>query len=194
MHPAGEITSRRQQFLELLEAGVDAVRQAGTDTEIIMHFAGTADSGPFFDLIDDLDYDIIGISYYPLFHGKDLAALQTVLENLSQSFDKPVVIAEVAYPFTLQWNDFTHNLVGLEEQLILPDFPATPAGQRDFLQSIRSIVADSIQNGIGICYWGAELVAWKGPEATDASSWENQALFDFNNKALPVLDVFGDNE
>ncbi|PIX06080.1 MAG: arabinogalactan endo-1,4-beta-galactosidase, partial [Flavobacteriales bacterium CG_4_8_14_3_um_filter_35_10] len=44
--------------------------------------------------------------------------------------------------------------------------------------------------GVGFCYWGAELVAYKGKMATDASPWENQALFDFNNKALPVLEAF----
>ncbi len=47
-----------------------------------------------------------------------------------------------------------------------------------------------IENGIGFCYWGAELIAWKGDQATDGSSWENQALFDFENKALPVLEEF----
>ena len=44
--------------------------------------------------------------------------------------------------------------------------------------------------GIGFCYWGAELIAWKGDQSQEASPWENQALFDFNNKALPVLTEF----
>jgi len=33
-------------------------------------------------------------------------------------------------------------------------------------------------------------VAYKGDQAKDASPWENQALYDFNQIALPVMDVF----
>ncbi|MDD4087079.1 MAG: glycosyl hydrolase 53 family protein, partial [Bacteroidales bacterium] len=44
------------------------------------------------------------------------------------------------------------------------------------------------------CYWGAELVACKGPQAMDGSCWENQALFDFANEALPALDAFASDE
>ena len=47
-----------------------------------------------------------------------------------------------------------------------------------------------MENGIGFCYWGTELIAWKGNQSTDASTWENQAMFDFENKALPVLREF----
>jgi len=51
-------------------------------------------------------------------------------------------------------------------------------------------VISSIPKGIGFCYWGAELVAFKGPQSTTASPWENAALFDFNQTALPAQSVF----
>ena len=38
---------------------------------------------------------------------------------------------------------------------------------------------------------GAELIAWKGSSSTNASPWENQALVNFDNYALPVLSEFG---
>ena len=44
--------------------------------------------------------------------------------------------------------------------------------------------------GIGFCYWRAELIAWKGNQSISASAWENQAIFDFDNKALPVWKEF----
>ena len=47
-----------------------------------------------------------------------------------------------------------------------------------------------VPRGIGFCYWGGEWTAYKGSSATDGSSWENQAFWDFNNTALPVLDVY----
>jgi arabinogalactan endo-1,4-beta-galactosidase len=43
---------------------------------------------------------------------------------------------------------------------------------------------------IGFCYWGGEWVSFKGSTATNGSSWENQALWDFTGKALPAIEVF----
>jgi arabinogalactan endo-1,4-beta-galactosidase len=99
-----------------------------------------------------------------------------------------VVIAETAYPFTLLWNDDTNNVVGETSQLV-PGYPATPEGQLDFMIKIKEI-STSFAEGFGFCYWGADFIAFKGPTATDGSDWENQAFYDFNNKALPVFNVF----
>ena len=111
------------------------------------------------------------------------------MQYLSDSYNKQIVIAETAYPFTLEWNDWTNNIVGSDDQLILPEYPATDEGQRKFIMDLKTITQE-LEKGIGFCYWGAELIAWKGDQSTDASPWENQALFNFDNEALPVLSVF----
>jgi arabinogalactan endo-1,4-beta-galactosidase len=98
-----------------------------------------------------------------------------------------VVIAETAYPFTLQWNDYTNNVVGTSDNLT-DAYPPTPEGQKSYLLAIRAAIRSA--NGLGFCYWGGEWVAYKGANAKDGSSWENQALFDFQNRALPVLEAF----
>jgi len=118
--------------------------------------------------------------------------LEDQLSSLSENFGKEILIAETAYPFTLGWNDWTNNIVGLDEHLILPDYPATPEGQRSFLRDLKTLVLE-VSNGIGFCYWGAELIAWDGETSTNGSPWENQALFDFNNVELPVLQEFNLN-
>jgi len=189
LHPQGDFIAQPSQCTELLQAGIDAVRTFSAHTKIILHFAGLQDSEWFFDQMNTVDYDIIGLSYYPIWHGKSLALLQEKMLALSQVHQKNIVVAETAYPFTLGWNDFTQNIVGLENQLILPEYTATPDGQRKFVAEIKQIVA-SVPLGLGFCYWGAELIAWKGPEALDASPWENQALFNFQNQALPALKEF----
>lgn len=43
---------------------------------------------------------------------------------------------------------------------------------------------------LNLLHWGGELVAFNGPQAKDGSPWENQALFDFENKALSVVKEF----
>lgn len=191
LFPAGNISNNPSQFNDLVATGIEAVRTNSESAKIIIHFAGISGSDWFYNRIDPLDYDIIGISYYPWWHGKNLSALRSTLDNLSAKYNRKVMIAETAYPFTLDWNDFTNNIVGLEEHLILPDYPASGQGQHDFLKEIKSIVS-GIDKGAGFGYWGAELIAWKGPQATDGSVWENQALFDFGNRAVQALSVFSD--
>ena len=90
--------------------------------------------------IKTIDYDIIGLSFYPLWHGKSLNGLKSTMHNLSLVHDKEIIIAETAYPFTLDWNDWTNNIVGLESQLILPDYPATSTGQKDFINAIKTFI------------------------------------------------------
>ena len=113
--------------------------------------------------------------------------VKNTINSLSATHNKKVIIAETAYPFTLDWNDWTNNIMGLESQLITT-YPATPAGQKSYLLAIKNLVKETT-NGIGFCYWGSEWVAFRGTESTNGSSWENQALWDFNFNALPVMDA-----
>lgn len=190
LHPHGNI-SNIKNFIELLQKGILAVRENSGNTKIILHYAGIENAEWFFANLTTLDYDIIGLSYYPIWHGKSLENLKTVMTNLSETYHKDVVIAETAYPFTLNWNDWTNNLAGLENQLILPDFPASEKGQKDFVKSICKLTKEIPNSkGIGFCYWGAELIAWNGNQSTNGSPWENQAIFDFQNKVLPVSEEF----
>ncbi|RNC80202.1 MAG: arabinogalactan endo-1,4-beta-galactosidase [Winogradskyella sp.] len=189
LHPYGNITTNYQNFLNLLQEASNAVRDNSEDCKIILHFAGIQNSDWFFNQVSTIDYDIIGVSYYPIWHGMSLNNLKNAMQSLSEANDKQIIIAETAYPFTLEWNDWTNNIVGLEEQLILPEYPATELGQSKFVRAIKTITQE-LEKGIGFCYWGAELIAWNGNQATNASPWENQALFDFSNKALPALEEF----
>ena len=158
-------------------------------SKIILHFAGVEGADWFFDLVKSMDYDIMGLSYYPKWHGKSIDSLKARMDYLVHTHGKQVLIAETAYPFTMDWNDMTNNIVGTEDMLILPDYPPTPEGQQKFIRKMRTL-SQEVDNGIGFCYWGAELIAWKGKESTEGSPWENQALFDFDYKALPVLEEF----
>ena len=192
LFPHGRIADNQDQFVELVNEGVNAVRNSSTNAKIILHCAGFESSNWFFNIVNQVDYDIIGISYYPWWHGKSLDDLQNQLSSLSINFEKEILIGETSYPFTLGWNDWTNNNVGLEEHLILPEYPASPQGQKDFIRDIKNLVFE-VNNGIGFCYWGADRIAWDGETSTNGSTWENQAVFDFENKELPVLQEFDIN-
>ena len=176
------------KMLSLLRAGIRAVRSSNPNTQIVLHVALTNGAELLPEAWRGLDYDLLGLSYYPMWHGKNLDGLKSRLNLMVQQFGKPVFIAETAYPFTLGWNDETHNVLGLQEQL-LPEFSATPEGQRAYLLALRKLLLD-VSGAVGFCYWGGEWTAFKGSSARDGSSWENQALWDFRGHALPALDVF----
>lgn len=182
--------SNRATFIALLNKGIQGARDGDYSTKVIIHFAGYKGAFWFYRILqsNNVNYDIIGISYYPWWHGKDINAMEDSLNVLSSTFNKNVVIAETAYPFTLKWNDWTNNTVGDSSQLI-PKYPATPQGQKDYLLDLRSALSKDPKN-LGFCYWAPDWVAYKGSQAKDGSSWENLALFDFNNKALPGMDIF----
>ena len=186
--PEGKITTNESQFLQLVSAASSAIRSKSSSTKIMLHYAGTSGSDWFFNKVANVDYDYIGLSYYPIWHGKDLNVVKNTINSLSATHNKKVIIAETAYPFTLDWNDWTNNIMGLESQLITT-YPATPAGQKSYLLAIKNLVRETT-NGIGFCYWGSEWVAFRGTESTNGSSWENQALWDFNFNALPVMEAF----
>ncbi len=187
--PEGDRLANPSQFIGLLNEGIRAIRQQSPDTKIMLHYAGINGANNLFEQVKDLSYDLMGMSYYPIWHGKSLSSMSSTLTQMSIDFGKGVVIAETAYPFTLGWNDWTNNIVGLDEHLILPDYPATSTGQLDFIKEVRNQV-EAVPAGKGFCYWGGALVAFNGNESTEGSPWENQALFDFDNQALPVLEAF----
>ncbi len=185
--PEGRSSNISQMKL-LLQKAINAVRETNINTKIIIHFAGFSNASSFYTNISDIDFDIIGLSYYPLWHGKDLTALKQTMISLSDNMNKKIFIAETSYPFTHSWNDWTNNIIGSDAQ-ILPEFTATPQGQKNFLNKIKEIVTE-VPKAIGFCYWGCEWVSYKGNQSTVGSTWENQAFWDFSNYALPVLEVY----
>ena len=191
--PQGHLINKEAQCIDILKAASAVIRSKAPKTKIMIHYAGVkgSDTDWFFTKVKAVDYDYIGLSYYPIWHGKDLTVIKTTIDALGSKFSKKVLIAETAYPFTLSWNDKTNNIMGEENQLV-SGYTATPEGQKNYMLAIKNLVKTS-KSGIGFAYWGGEWIAFKGKEASNGSTFENQAFYDFNNKALPVLQAFSLN-
>ena len=151
--------------------------------EIISHVS-SGGNWFFNNLIEQgVDIDILSISYYPMWHGT-LADLVQNMDELGNEFQKPVLIVETAYPFTLQWNDNTNNILGIDTQL-LNGYEASEEGQLSFLHDLMSLVEEN-NHGMGICYWAPDWISTN----QFGSPWENQALFDFYGESLDAISVF----
>jgi arabinogalactan endo-1,4-beta-galactosidase len=180
---------------DLVKAGIQGVNE-GLDTAgsvpIMIHLDRGGDnrgSRWFFDrlLAQKVDFDIIGLSYYPWWHGS-FDDLRSNLEDLAVRYGRDIVVVETAYPWTLQPFDASGNIVGNPGQL-LAGYPATAAGQAAFLRNLMQLVR-SVPGGRGkgVFYWAPEYISVK----PIGSPWENLALFDFSGKATASMNVFSE--
>jgi arabinogalactan endo-1,4-beta-galactosidase len=188
----------------LLKAGVAGARAAnppGHHLLIMMHYDQGGDnqlSQAFFqNLVSrDVPFDVIGLSYYPFFHGPISAMAQNV-DALAAQFHKKIVIAETQYPWTLAngnspLGDSTGNFVWEPSQLS-PGYPASPGGQLSFVSDELSILAQVPGGlGAGLFYWAPDWipgVPWE-PGAGIGTPNANLTLFNSQGTALPSIGIF----
>ena len=178
---------RLARLLRAAAAGVEDALPGRLRPRIMLHTdrGGDADAAVRFCrelAARDAPFDLVGVSYYPWWHGS-LDALSRTLDALATRVGRPVMVVETAYPWTLGWFDHTANPVGLPEHL-LDGYPATPDGQRDFLRAVRARVA-AVPDGLGagVVWWEPAWIA--APRY--GSPWENLTWFDQRGRALPAL-------
>ena len=186
--------SQWSQLRTLLNDASRAIRDvSGDDVQIIIHTdrgGDVAGATWFFDNITSqpVDFDMIGLSYYPWWHGS-FEDMQHTINTVAAKYAKPVLIAETGYPWTLQWYDNTNNFVGLPEHLLPGYDDDLPDAQYRFLRDLIEIVKGVPDNrGAGISYWAPEFMAVPGV----GSVWENVALFDNNGEVLPAIRAFAE--
>ncbi|NOG46895.1 MAG: T9SS type A sorting domain-containing protein [Calditrichaeota bacterium] len=182
-----------ENLASLINAGITGVRDGslqGDSIKIMIHRAGAEDYNAnkwFFDNLrnENVEFDIIGLSYYPWWHG-DMDEVKSTLNKLVTRYGKDLIIAETAYPWTLDWYDSKNNIVGSSAQLH-DGYPATVTGQANFLRDLMQIIGNvSEDKGKGVFYWAPEYISVQPL----GSPWENLALFDFEGNVLESMAVF----
>ncbi|MDP5229132.1 MAG: arabinogalactan endo-1,4-beta-galactosidase [Cellulophaga sp.] len=216
--PLGDYNTNWQNFRDLVGVGCQAVRDASSKAKIIIHYAGIGNEAKsFFTGLFDLDYDIMAVSYYPIYYkDKGLDYLKSSLSDLNTTYRRPntqdngqayeqqinqklgLLIAEVAYPFTEKNDDQVSNIFPASNASLVNGYPATLVGQRDFIRTFRRTLSE-VDNTLGFGYWGGEFVAFDGIDPLNnlsGSNYDNHTLFSrYNNtsnifKALPALNEF----
>jgi arabinogalactan endo-1,4-beta-galactosidase len=181
----------------LLKEGFRAVKDCSPSTLVMLHIAEGGDNQLarwWFDhaVERSVPFDVIGISYYPYWHGT-LFDLQNNLNDIALRYNRDIIVVETAYPFTNQENDDSPNIIPSPN---ISGYPTTPEGQRKMLADVMSIVrAIPDGHGRGVFYWDATWTAvpgngWDPADPGSGNGWENQALFDYENRALPAMTLF----
>lgn len=149
-------TDNWEELAKLINAGIRAVRdtQGARDTKVMLHLDQGGRFYYFKEWFDNaaahgvMDFDIIGLSYYPFWHGT-FYDLKYTMEELVKRYHKPMIIAEAAHAYRRSRGE----LFG-EAQEKISGFPAGGAAQKEVLELIMSIAAHvSDGMGLGIFYW-----------------------------------------
>lgn len=215
----GKVTAKvgTSNLSTVLNAASSAVRLAAPGAKVMIHLSRGGNASLFTSFFNNyathsgtaatvaaVDFDVIGLSYYPYYasHGT-LAKLAANMVSLKSVYGKDVVIAETSYGWTTGYGDSTSNIFYTSQEtqaytnlaatgnasdfVIGSDGASIPASIQNQANVIRAVIqATAESGGLGIFYWGGDWI----PADGIGDSWENQALFDFDGVALPSLNVF----
>ncbi len=127
------------------------------------------------------DFDLIGLSYYPFWHGT-FTDLKETLDKLVMNYQKPLMIVETAHA----WRKSSHGFID-EVQEKIAGVPATPKGQKKVLDLVMNITASlPNQMGCGVYYWEPLCISQQGE-----GGWsENMGLLDENGQVMEGIHAF----
>lgn len=166
----------------------------------------------------NVDYDIFATSYYSFWHGTK-ANLKSVLSKIVEAYGKKVMVAETSYAYTYDDGDGHSNTVskGAWGEY---KYELSVQGQADAIRDCVEALASLGENAVGVCYWEPAWIpvpddtemtrsqiwekygsGWASSFASEydsedagkyygGSSWDNQALFDFEGHPLPSIEMF----
>jgi arabinogalactan endo-1,4-beta-galactosidase len=175
--PDGRLPGNWDNFAELVQAGIAGVEAGTGDAQhprIMIHIDRGGDkirTKDFFDKLHSyhVDYDVIGQSYYPWWHG----SLNDLRENMffmAREYHKDIIVVEAAY----NWRP--------AEYVKRPGpFPETPEGQKQFLEEVNRVVQETPDgHGKGVFWWEPAVTGPLG----------SRGFFDDAGNALPVVTTF----
>ncbi len=189
-------------FTAYLKAGCDAVRSFNSNIKIILHVTNRKPTSVITQSISSsLDYDILGLSYYPWesSHGT-IASLRENVNEFKETYGKEVMVVESS----MYWNygEYDSNYSDLSyaaQHLIDPDTSAVysdltttsvtynstattilEGSVSNQANSFRHIIEESVDCGAsGFFAWGGDLQGdWK------------YAFFDYDGKAMDSIEIF----
>ncbi len=209
---------------KLLASGSKAVREvaagSGKDILVAVHYTNIDDMKKLDTLltglqVKEIDYDIVGLSFYPYWHGT-MEDLKNAITHVRDTYGKKVYVAENAYCYTSEDGDGSANSIQGTDDLA-EGYSASVQGQAN---EVRDVCAAASEAGAeGVFYWEGTWIPvgpanadnsaiWEkygsgwassyagGYDPKDAgqyyggSSWDNQAMFDFTGHPLASLNVF----
>ena len=171
------------KFAAMLKSAGKACREVCPSAKIILHIERVPqplNCAKFANYMKqyEVDYDIFGLSYYPMYHG-NLAYLETALNKIEEATDKTIMIMETGYNSAYYPTDAKYDCQSI--------WPATESGQSLFIEQlvVKLNTHDRVK---GLYYWFPEENESASLGWTDLlDGWTNRGLF--NNQTGNAVDA-----
>ena len=187
------------QFAAFFNQGAKAVRDVLPSSKVVLHLANPhSNLGSLLSSLNSnsLDYDILGISYYPFWSGFTASEFVSRADGFATTAGRKVMVMETGF----NWSTVTYygDAGQLENQGPYETvYPASPENQRNYLQELLVELKKS-SSVIGVFYWDpltVRLNSWagmdnSGPNHDNGTVTHNSSLFDFDGNALEGWKAF----
>lgn len=201
LYPYGRATADNwPRLAALLKAGHEAVKAVSPGSETVLHLDGGGDLAKYHDWFDHardhgVRWDLIGSSYYPFWTGKSIPQMAAFCAAVTRRYDCDLLVMETGFNWTAKRADGWPGQ--LEDNGPYPATMSSPEGQRDFMDELLGALR-ATPRVRGVLYWDPIMIAtpgvgWALKEGTRAAGpnvVSNTTLFDFQGRALPVLDIW----
>lgn len=155
LFPDGKVPNWKN-LAAFIKAGIKAVRETQKEraAKVILHLDQGGKHEYFREWFDHIiengvsDFDIIGLSYYPFWHGP-YDDFRDNLNRLAEYYGKELLVMETAYAYRRSGGDFFG-----EELEKAGGYPASQTSQRQVLELIIRIISEvKDKKGLGFFYW-----------------------------------------
>ena len=208
--PEGQVPNY-DNIARFVSAGIRAVKETCPAAKIMIHLDNGGKNELYRNWFDQYinvnkgeDFDIIGLSYYPFWHGT-LDDLANNMNDIAVRFGKELVVADYI-DYEKLAPDKRKGMATKPELCAKVPFAMTKEGQSDFMKAFLQTIENVPENkGRGFFYWEPAWLPVQGSGwATETAlayikekgpcgnEWANQALFDYDGNALPALLVIKD--
>ena len=199
-------------------AGIRAAKTAVPGIKTMIHLDNGGNNELYRRWFDNYikrgeDFDIIGLSYYPFWHGT-LDDLSANMADIAKRYGKELIVAEVSMGFTMEdYKDYEKlddkerkGMATRQELVDKIEYPMTKEGQAGFMKDLLDRIC-KVPGGLGagFFYWEPGWIpvqgsGWATKESLEyikdpgpcGNEWANQALFDYNGNVLPALKLIRD--
>ena len=173
--------SKSKQVNKYLSAGAKAVREV-SDALVALQLE-TPNVEKYKEIMDtwerdNVDYDVLGSSYYPYWSVNEKANTPETLakvQKLAADYGKLFVVLETSWLTTVKDADGTPNSVGEWDNTSA--YPLTAQGQANMLKDLYTTLGNQ-DNGLGAFYWEPAWIPVK-------AGWNN---WEYNKQ---VADIYG---
>lgn len=175
--------TKTDAMCKLFSAGSKGVKDYNSDVKVVIHVESPQKNTltKWSDNLENynVNYDILGTSYYPYWHGT-LSNLKKELSYVQTKHNKDAMVVETSYAYTLDDSDGHGNTVreGNNDDSADATEPFTVQGQATYIRNLINAVNEA--GGLGVYYWEPAWITVG--DTTGLSEEAAEARYEANKK------------